>query len=246
MADLKVGFPGATPPMIALEDVRLTLTGGGGEVNILRGVAARVAPGETVSVVGPSGAGKTTLLMIVGGLERPSGGRVRVAGVDLGGLDEDGLARFRREHVGIVFQSFHLVPTMTAWENVALPLEFAGRADARERAAEALEAVGLADRRLHYPAQLSGGEQQRAALARATVARPKLLLADEPTGNLDRQTGNRVVDLLFGLQAEHGTTLLLVTHDEALAARCRRTLHMADGRLYDGSAPPGPLPGGAG
>lgn len=246
MAVPKVGLSEGVPPMIALDDVCLTLSGGGGEVNILRGIAAQVAPGETVSVVGPSGAGKTTLLMIVGGLERPSAGRVRVAGVDLGGLDEDGLARFRREYVGIVFQSFHLVPTMTAWENVALPLEFAGRSDARERAAEALEAVGLSDRRLHYPSQLSGGEQQRAALARATVARPKLLLADEPTGNLDRETGSRVMDLLFGLQAEYGTTLLLITHDEALAARCGRTLHMADGRLLDGSGGLVPLPGAGG
>ncbi len=222
-------------PMVELEDVRLTLAGGGGEVNILRGITASVVRGETVSVVGPSGAGKTTLLMLVAGLERASGGRIRVAGRDLGGLDEDGLARFRREHVGIVFQSFHLVPTMTAWENAALSLEFAGRPDARERAAEALEAVGLADRRLHYPAQLSGGEQQRAALARATVARPALLLADEPTGNLDRETGHRVMDLLFRLQAEHGTTLVLVTHDPALAERCGRTLRMADGLLRDGS-----------
>ncbi|MFU8857946.1 MAG: ABC transporter ATP-binding protein [Deferrisomatales bacterium] len=227
-------------PMIELEDVRLTLTGGGGQVNILRGLTASVARGETVSVVGPSGAGKTTLLMVVGGLERPSSGRVRVAGVDLAGLDEDGLARFRRDHVGIVFQSFHLVPPMTAWENVALPLELAGRADASERAAEALEAVGLWGRRLHFPPQLSGGEQQRVALARATVARPALLLADEPTGNLDRETGLRVMDLLFALQAEHGTTLLLVTHDPALAGRCSRSLPMADGLLRNG----GPAPSG--
>lgn len=223
--------------MVELEDVRLTLTGGGGQVNILQGLTSAVARGETVSVVGPSGAGKTTLLMVVAGLERPSSGRVRVAGVDLAELDEDGLARFRRRHVGIVFQSFHLVPTMTAWENVALPLEFAGRPDARERAADALEAVGLSARRLHYPSQLSGGEQQRAALARATVARPALLLADEPTGNLDRETGLRVMDLLFELQEEHDTTLVLVTHDPALAGRCRRTLHMADGRLRDGVLP---------
>jgi putative ABC transport system ATP-binding protein len=224
-----------TDPIVEMTGVHLTLVGGGGEVNILRGVDASIRRGETVSVVGPSGAGKTTLLMVIAGLERPSSGQVSVAGTDLAGLDEDGLARFRREQVGIVFQSFHLVPTMTAWENAALPLEFAGRADARERAAEALDWVGLAQRRLHYPGQLSGGEQQRVALARAFVARPALLLADEPTGNLDRETGARVIDLLFRVRAEHGTTLLLVTHDPELAARCGRTLPMADGRFV---APP--------
>jgi len=228
-----------TDPIIEMAGVHLTLVGGGGEVNILRGVDASVGRGETVSVVGPSGAGKTTLLMIIAGLERPSAGTVRVAGTDLGVLDEDALARFRREQVGIVFQSFHLVPTMTAWENAALPLEFAGRRDARERAAEALASVGLAERRLHYPGQLSGGEQQRVALARAFVARPALLLADEPTGNLDRETGVRVIDLLFRLREEHGTTLLLVTHDPALAARCGRTLPMADGRFV---SPPAGAP----
>jgi len=218
-------------PIVEMAGVHLTLVGGGGEVNILRGLDASVRRGETVSVVGPSGAGKTTLLMVISGLERPSAGTVRVAGTDLANLDEDALARFRREQVGIVFQSFHLIPTMTAWENAALPLEFAGRPDARERAAEALKEVGLVERRLHYPGQLSGGEQQRVALARAFVARPALLLADEPTGNLDRETGGRVVDLLFRLQEEHGTTLLLVTHDPALAGRCARTLPMADGRF---------------
>jgi putative ABC transport system ATP-binding protein len=220
--------------MLELTDLQLSLVGGGGKVNILRGVDLTVAPGETVSIAGPSGAGKTTLLMAVSGLERPTAGAVRVAGVDLGALDEDDLARFRREHVGIVFQSFHLVPTMTALENAALPLEFAGAADARERAAEALAAVGLADRMRHYPGQLSGGEQQRVALARAFVAQPSLLLADEPTGNLDRDTGARVMDLLFDLQTRHGTTLLLVTHDEALADRCSRRLRMADGRVLPG------------
>jgi putative ABC transport system ATP-binding protein len=220
--------------MLELTDLQLSLVGGGGKVNILRGVDLTVAPGETVSIAGPSGAGKTTLLMAVSGLERPTAGAVRVAGVDLGALDEDDLARFRREHVGIVFQSFHLVPTMTALENASLPLEFAGAADARERAAEALAAVGLADRMRHYPGQLSGGEQQRVALARAFVAQPSLLLADEPTGNLDRDTGARVMDLLFDLQTRHGTTLLLVTHDEALADRCSRRLRMADGRVLPG------------
>jgi len=165
-------------PIVEMAGVRLTLVGGAGEVNILRGVDAAIRHGETVGIVGPSGAGKTTLLMIIAGIERPSAGRIRVAGIDLDGLDEDGLARFRRKQIGIVFQSFHLVPTMTASENVALPLEFAGRTDAREQAAEALASVGLAERRLHYPSQLSGGEQQRVALARAFVARPALLLAD--------------------------------------------------------------------
>ncbi len=223
-------------PILEITDLRLSLVGGGGKVNILRGVDLSVAPGETVSIAGPSGAGKTTLLMAVSGLERPTTGSVRVAGVDLNALNEDGLARFRREHVGIVFQSFHLVPTMTALENTALPLEFAGDPDARERAEEALAAVGLADRRRHYPGQLSGGEQQRVALARAFVAQPSLLLADEPTGNLDRETGARVMDLLFDLQTRHGTTLLLVTHDEILAGRCSRRLRMADGLVLAGDS----------
>lgn len=217
--------------MIDIEALHLSLVGGSGRVNILRGVDLQLARGETLSIIGPSGAGKTTLLMALAGLERATQGRVRVAGVDLGALNEDALARFRRENLGIVFQSFHLVPTMTALENAALPLEFAGAADARERAADALQAVGLEERRHHFPGQLSGGEQQRVALARAFVANPSLILADEPTGNLDRETGNRVMELLFGLQAEHGTTLLLVTHDDVLARRCARRLHMADGRF---------------
>jgi putative ABC transport system ATP-binding protein len=228
-------------PIVRLENVHLTLVGGAGEVNVLRGIDTAVRPGETLSVVGPSGAGKTTLLMVVAGLERPTSGEVHVAGAHLDQLDEDGLAKFRRDHVGIVFQSFYLVPTMTALENAALPLELAGRADAHERAAEALEAVGLADRLLHTPGELSGGEQQRVTLARAFVANPSILLADEPTGNLDRDTGRRVMDLLFGLQAEHGTTLILVTHDPALAQRCSRTVRMADGLLYpNGGSKTGP------
>jgi putative ABC transport system ATP-binding protein len=219
--------------IVALDDVHLTLASAAGPVNVLRGLSLRVASGETVGVVGPSGSGKSTMMMIVGGLERPSAGRVVVAGCDLGTLDEDGLARFRRDALGIVFQAFHLVPTMTALENVAVPLEFAGRADAFDAAAEGLAAVGLQHRLLHYPGQLSGGEQQRVALARAFVGRPKLLLADEPTGNLDGATGRLVMDLLFELQARHGTTLLLITHDPALAQRCDRVVRIADGRVVD-------------
>jgi putative ABC transport system ATP-binding protein len=226
-------------PLVEIEDLHLSLVGGGGRVNILRGIDLRLAAGETLSVVGTSGAGKTTLLMAIAGLEQASAGRIRVAGVDITALDEDALARFRRRHVGIVFQSFHLVATMTAVENVALPLEFAGARDALERAAAALASVGLEARRRHYPGQLSGGEQQRVALARACVARPSLLLADEPTGNLDRETGARVMDLLFNLQAEHGSSLLLVTHDPALAGRCGRCLRMNDGLLL-GAAASGP------
>jgi putative ABC transport system ATP-binding protein len=217
--------------MVLLRDVHLRLQGGSGPVNVLRGLSLSVDAGESVSVVGPSGSGKTTLLMVASGLERPSAGEVRVAGSDLNGLDEDGLARFRREHVGIVFQGFHLVPTMTALENVALPLEFAGRADAMDAARAGLAAVGLEGRLGHYPSQLSGGEQQRVAIARAFAPRPSLLLADEPTGNLDAATGAQVMDLLFSLQADQGATLLLVTHDEALAARCGRMVHLLDGRV---------------
>ena len=202
---------------------------GAGQVNILRGVDLRLAEGEAVGLVGPSGSGKTSLLMLLAGLERATGGRLTVAGQDLSRLDEDGLARFRRDTLGIVFQAFHLVPTMTALENVAIPLEFAGRGDAFERARAALDSVGLGHRLTHYPGQLSGGEQQRVALARAFVGEPRLILADEPTGNLDRATGERVMDLLFGLRERHGTTLLLITHDPALAARCDRVARIEDG-----------------
>jgi putative ABC transport system ATP-binding protein len=225
--------PRPDDPMILLDDVRLTLTSAAGPVNVLRGVSLRIGAGETVSLVGPSGSGKSTLMMVTGGLERPSAGRVVVAGADLATLDEDGLARFRRDTIGIVFQSFHLVPTMTALENVAIPLELAGHADAFDAARSGLDAVGLAERVLHYPGQLSGGEQQRVALARAFAASPKLLLADEPTGNLDTATGRRVIDLLFELSSKHGTTLLLITHDRDLARQCHRTIHMADGRIVD-------------
>jgi len=182
-------------------------------------------------VVGPSGAGKSTMMMVVGGLERATSGVVRVAGADLAALDEDALALWRRRAVGIVFQAFRLVPTMNALENVAIPLELAGRRDAAARARDALEAVGLAHRLLHYPEQLSGGEQQRVALARAFVIEPKLLLADEPTGNLDGGTGRKVIDLMLDLRAQHGTTLMLITHDRTLAARCDRIIHLADGQV---------------
>ena len=219
--------------MILLADIYLTLASAAGDVNVLRGVDLDVAAGETVSITGPSGSGKSTMLMIIAGLERPSAGRVVVAGTDLGTLDEDGLARFRRDRIGIVFQSFHLVPTMNAIENVAMPLELAGRRDAFAAAEAGLAAVGLGHRLLHYPGQLSGGEQQRVALARAFAATPKLLLADEPTGNLDTATGRLVIDLLFTLQARHGTTLVLITHDPLLAQRCDRTVRLADGRVVD-------------
>jgi putative ABC transport system ATP-binding protein len=223
--------PSTTQPLVALEAITLNLASLAGEVNVLRGVDVTIGAGETLGVVGPSGSGKSTLLMVMAGLERPSSGIVRVAGQDLAGLDEDALARFRRDHVGIVFQSFHLIPTMTALENVAVPLELAGRKDAFTQAAEALRRVGLAERLEHYPGQLSGGEQQRVALARAFVARPKLLLADEPTGNLDSATGHAIIDLLFQLNRDFATTLVLVTHDDGLAARCGRMVRVADGRI---------------
>jgi len=221
--------------MIDLDDVHLRLDGPAGAVNILRGVSLRVAAGETVSVVGPSGSGKTTMLMLIAGLERPSSGRITIDGQNLGGMDEDALALFRRRTMGIVFQNFHLVPTMSALENVAVPGELAGMDDAFARAERGLEAVGLGHRLGHYPDQLSGGEQQRVALARAFAAGPRLLLADEPTGNLDRVTGEHVIELLFSLSAEHGTTLLLITHDDAVAARCRREVRIADGRIANGT-----------
>lgn len=218
-------------PIVALDDVKLTLTSRAGAVDILRGVSLEIPAGQSVAVVGPSGSGKTSLLMVVAGLERATAGRVTVAGHDFTALDEDGLALARGADIGIVFQSFHLVPTMTALENVALPLEFGRRADAFDVAAEMLNEVGLGHRLDHFPAQLSGGEQQRVALARALAPRPKLILADEPTGNLDGRTGQQVVDLLFGLQKRRAATLVLITHDERLAMMCERTVHMADGRL---------------
>jgi putative ABC transport system ATP-binding protein len=228
-------------PIIRLDDIHLTLPSAAGDVQILRGIDLSIAAGETVGIVGPSGSGKSTLLMVLGGLERISRGRVTIAGTDLGRLDEDGLARFRRDHIGIVFQSFHLIPTMNALENVAVPLELAGRGDAFARAGELLAAVGLAGRALHFPGQLSGGEQQRVALARAFAAEPALLLADEPTGNLDLATGQSVMALLFELQARRGTTLVLITHDPGLAERCGRVVELADGRIVNDRRQPRPL-----
>lgn len=218
-------------PAIQLNDIHLTLTSEAGEVNILRGLDLTIDRGETVGLVGPSGSGKTSLLMIVAGLERPTSGTATIAGQDITHLNEDKLALFRREHTGIVFQNFHLVPTMTALENVALPLEFAGKERAFDLAHDQLAAVGLDHRVEHYPGQLSGGEQQRVALARAFVSEPTLLLADEPTGNLDGATGDHVMELLFDLHARLNTTLLLITHAPALAERCDRTLCMTDGHI---------------
>ena len=218
-------------PVIALNDVSLTLATRAGPVEILKQVSLSVGPGESVAIVGPSGSGKTSLLMVMAGLERATSGSVRVAGHELAGLGEDALALIRGANIGIVFQSFHLVPTMTALENVALPLEFAGKADAFDTARALLDEVGLAHRTDHFPAQLSGGEQQRVAVARALSAGPQILLADEPTGNLDGKTGEHVIDLLFDLQRRRQATLVLVTHETRLAARCGRVVRMADGRV---------------
>jgi putative ABC transport system ATP-binding protein len=237
------GAPGSAP-LIEARGLGFQLRAQAGEINILRGVDLAVQGGEAVGIVGPSGSGKTSLLMLLAGLDRPTAGSLSVAGHDLTRMDEDALAVFRRETVGIVFQAFHLVPTMTAIENVAVPLEFAGRADAFDRAEAALRAVGLGHRLTHYPGQLSGGEQQRVALARAFVAEPRLLLADEPTGNLDRGTGGHVMDLLFGLREQFGTTLLLITHDPLLAERCERQVRIEDGRVVAEGARVG-VPDGA-
>ncbi|HEU0060031.1 MAG TPA: ATP-binding cassette domain-containing protein [Hyphomicrobiaceae bacterium] len=217
--------------LISLSNVNLTLPSRAGPVAILQQVALEIAAAEAVAIVGPSGSGKTSLLMVVAGLERATSGRVVVAGHDFARLDEDRLAAVRGANIGIVFQAFHLVPTMTALENVALPLEFAGKPDAFERAREMLSEVGLAQRADHFPAQLSGGEQQRVAIARALSPRPQILLADEPTGNLDGKTGAQVVDLLFELQRRRQSTLLLVTHDPSLARRCGRVVQMHDGAI---------------
>ncbi|HPG21804.1 MAG TPA: ABC transporter ATP-binding protein [Amaricoccus sp.] len=218
-------------PVIALKDVALTLEGNAGPVKILRGITLDVARGETLGLVGPSGSGKSSLLMLMGGLETATSGSVTALGQDLTAMGEDALARFRRTHMGVVFQSFHLIPTMTAIENVATPLELAGDPRAFERAAAELEGVGLGARLDHYPAQLSGGEQQRVALARAVVGEPAILLADEPTGNLDGATGEAIIRLLFGLRDRHGATLVLVTHAPEVASRCDRVIRLRDGVL---------------
>jgi putative ABC transport system ATP-binding protein len=220
-------------PLVQVRNLRLTVPSAAGPVNILRGIDLDIAAGEAVGIIGPSGSGKTSLLMVLAGLERATSGAIQLAGHSVTAMDEDALARLRRETIGIVFQAFHLIPTMTALENVAVPLELAGVRDAAPRATRALDAVGLAHRRTHLPGQLSGGEQQRVALARAFAPRPRLLLADEPTGNLDQATGDAVMDLLFRLRAETGTTLLLITHDPHLAARCTRRIHLADGRVTE-------------
>ncbi|MGR3377400.1 MULTISPECIES: ABC transporter ATP-binding protein [Rhodobacterales] len=220
-----------TDPVLSLHDAELTLSGNAGPVEILHGITLDVSPGETLGLVGPSGSGKSSLLMLMGGLERATGGSVAALGHDLTALDEDALARFRRDNMGVVFQSFHLIPTMTALENVAIPLELAGARDAHERAEAQLEAVGLGHRSGHYPGQLSGGEQQRVALARATAPHPKILLADEPTGNLDAANGAQIMDLLFDLRDRHGATLVMVTHAPELAERCDRVVRLNDGRV---------------
>ena len=220
-----------TETILSLTDAELTLDGNAGRVEILKGISLEIARGETVGLIGPSGSGKSSLLMLMGGLERATAGKVEVLGHDLTSLGEDALARFRRHHMGVVFQSFHLIPTMTALENVATPLELAGAADAFERAEAELQAVGLGGRVHHYPAQLSGGEQQRVALARAAAPRPDILLADEPTGNLDGATGAQIMELLFDLNARHNATLILVTHAPELAERCGRVIRLEDGRI---------------
>lgn len=219
--------------ILSLSDARLSLDGNAGRVDILKGISIDVSRGETLGLIGPSGSGKSSLLMVMGGLERATSGSVTALGHDLTAMDEDALARFRRDHMGVVFQSFHLIPTMTALENVATPLELAGVADAFERAEEELAAVGLGDRTGHYPSQMSGGEQQRVALARAAAPRPDLMLADEPTGNLDGATGQQIMDMLFGMRDRHGSTLVLVTHAPDLADRCDRVVALRDGRIEE-------------
>ena len=221
----------STPTVIAASALTLSLGTGEARVEILRGIDLMVGAGETLALLGPSGSGKSSLLAILSGLERASGGSLNVAGADFTALDEDGLAAARRGRIGIVLQAFHLLPTMTALENVATPLELAGQADAMARAEAELVAVGLGHRLHHYPAQLSGGEQQRVAIARALAPSPAILFADEPTGNLDHATGEAVADLLFARAAEAGATFIMVTHDEALAARCRRIVRLADGQI---------------
>lgn len=223
-----------TSTSVNVSQLCLTLGSDAGPVEILRNISLTLPAGKTVSITGPSGSGKTSLLMLLGGLERPTAGTVAIDGTRIEAMDEDALAAFRRDHIGIVFQNFHLIPTMTALENVAVPLEFARAPDAFARARAALEAVGLGHRLDHYPGQMSGGEQQRVAVARAFVTRPRIILADEPTGNLDADTGEKVMAALFDLTRTQGTTLILVTHDAALAARCDVAVHIRDGQISDG------------
>ncbi|WP_299984606.1 ABC transporter ATP-binding protein [uncultured Ruegeria sp.] len=224
-----------TIPVLTLQDAALSLDGNAGRVDILHDISLTANQGETLGLVGPSGSGKSSLLMLMGGLEQATGGRVTALGHDLTEMGEDALARFRRDAMGVVFQNFHLIPTMTALENVATPLELAGHKDAFKRAEAELEAVGLSHRSDHYPAQLSGGEQQRVALARASAPRPQILLADEPTGNLDEANGSAIIDLLFGLRDRHGATLVLVTHSHTLAQKCDRVVRLRDGRIAEES-----------
>ncbi|WP_170562969.1 ABC transporter ATP-binding protein [Ruegeria atlantica] len=224
-----------TTPVLSLQNAALSLDGNAGRVDILHEINLTVEKGETLGLVGPSGSGKSSLLMLMGGLEQATAGKITALGQDLTGMDEDTLARFRRNAMGVVFQNFHLIPTMTALENVATPLELAGHKDAFQRAKAELDAVGLAHRRDHYPAQLSGGEQQRVALARAAAPRPQILLADEPTGNLDETNGAAIVDLLFSLRDKHGATLVLVTHSHSLARKCDRVVRLRDGRISEDS-----------
>jgi len=223
--------PASARSAIHLKDVHLTLGTGASQVHVLKGIDLDVPQGQSVGIVGPSGSGKSTLLMVLGGLEQADDGVVQVAGEVLSGKSEDALAQFRGRNIGIVFQSFHLIPNMTALENVAVPLELAGIEGAFEKAAEELKAVGLGERLNHYPGQMSGGEQQRVAIARALAPSPKLLVADEPTGNLDKKTGDQIAELLFAKQKERGTTLLLVTHDPKLAEQCDRTVRVSSGRI---------------
>ena len=225
-----------TDPVLTIANANLSLDGNAGRVDILHDISLTVAAGETLGLVGPSGAGKSSLLMLMGGLEQAASGQIKALGQDLTTMNEDHLARFRRDEMGVVFQSFHLIPTMTALENVATPLELAGARDAFDRAEAELQAVGLVDRMDHYPNQMSGGEQQRVALARASAPRPRLLLADEPTGNLDEANGQAIIDLLFDLRDRHGATLIMVTHSNELAGRCDRVVRLRDGRIDEAMA----------
>jgi putative ABC transport system ATP-binding protein len=231
-------IPPLSKSILKLHNVHLKLSSDAGPVHILRGINLEIMPGETVGVIGPSGSGKTSFLMIAAGLEKATSGTVSACRTTYNGLDEDALAAFRRDHVGIVFQNFHLVPSMTALENVALPLEFAGKLNAFSRAQSELKSVGLGQRIYHYPGQLSGGEQQRVALARAFVTEPEILLADEPTGSLDQGTGEQVMQMLFDLQSRYGTTLILVTHATELATRCSRIIKLADGQIVSNETTP--------